>query len=153
MLYLATENGDGHLSFRTRDKTARGVYRRHPHSKGLGMSSRDELAAIESDLGGIARSARRIKNDEQAYAILANLVAVTSRINSAISSGPGQPGPAAPSLTPAASAPTGAVASLQGWIQMIKSALEALATFLKAASYTVGVSVPLGLSVQITFSV
>ena len=50
------------------------------------MSSSDELAAIESDLGGTLKSARRIKNDQQAYAILANLVAVTSRINGAISS-------------------------------------------------------------------
>jgi len=54
------------------------------------------------------------------------------------------------SLTPA---PSGAIASLQGWIQKVKSALEAVATFLKAASYTVGASVPLGLSVQITFNV
>lgn len=116
------------------------------------MSSSDELAAIESDLGGILKSARSIKNDRQAYAILANLVAVTSRINTAISSGASQAG-SARSLTPAPPAPPAAIASLQGWIQKIKSALEALATFLKAASYTVGVSLPLGLSVQITFEV
>jgi hypothetical protein len=116
------------------------------------MSSSDELAAIESDLGDILNSARRIKNDQQAYAILANLVNVTSRINAAISSG-ASPAASAPSPTPVSSAPSGVITSLQTWIQTIKSALEALATFLEAASYTVGVSVPLGLNVQITFNV
>jgi hypothetical protein len=116
------------------------------------MSSSDELAAIESDLGGILKSSQRIKNDQQAYAILANLVTVTSRINSAISSEGSQAG-SARSLTQVPSAPPGAIASLQDWIQQIKLALQALATFLKAASYTVGVSLPLGLSVQITFEV
>jgi hypothetical protein len=115
------------------------------------MSS-SEVAAIESDLSGIMKSSRRIKSDQQAYAVLANLVTVTSRINSAISSEASQAGSARP-LTLAPPAPPGAIASLQGWIQKIKSALEALATFLKAASYTVGVSVPLGLTVQITFEV
>ena len=116
------------------------------------MSSSDELEAIESELGNILASARKIKDDEQAYAILANLVVVTSRINSAISSGATNAG-SARSLTPIPSAPAGAMASLQSWIQKIKSALEALATFLEAASYTVGVSVPLGLTIQITFDV
>lgn len=130
----------------------RRVYSGPPSSKGLAMSSSDELAAIENDLNGILTSARKIKSEQQAYAILANLVTVTSRINSTISSGASQAG-SAQSLASVPPAPPGVIASLQDWIQKIKSALDALATFLKAASYTVGVSVPLGLTVQITFEV
>jgi hypothetical protein len=112
----------------------------------------DELERIDGELGDILKSAGRITNDDQAYAVLAGLVATTTRINGVISSASGQAG-AVRSLTAPPQASPDAIARLQGWLQKIKSALEALAAFLDAASYSVGVSVPWGLSVQITFNV
>lgn len=111
----------------------------------------EALAAIEAKLGGILESALNVTNEDDAYAALAGLVTVTSQINGVISSTTAQQG-STQAPAPGTSQP-GAVANLQGWIQKIKAALEALAAFLKAASYSVGVSVPLGLSVQITFNV
>ncbi len=119
------------------------------------MDSDDELDDIDRELADIRKSTRRIKSDEHAYAILGNLVAATSRINGLIAPPPRGPPRTARSIAPALSAVSkpSTLSRLQNWIQEIKSSLEALARYLKAASYTVGVSVPLGLSMSLTFSI
>ncbi|HVC26682.1 MAG TPA: hypothetical protein VND40_00835 [Nitrososphaerales archaeon] len=115
------------------------------------MTGDDEIAAIESKLDSIRASALRIKNEDGAYGIWADLVLTTSRIN-ALMLTTAPPTGGAQTSSRALQSPPEIVSKLQGWVQKIKAALEALAKFLKAASYTVGVYAPFGISVAITFS-
>jgi hypothetical protein len=114
------------------------------------MTPEYEIGSIDSKLKSLQASARRIKDDEHAYGIWGDLVHVTSRINALLLQAASSPGGARPSSRAVQPAP-GLTSKLQGWIQRIKSALDALAKFLKAASYSVGVSAPIGISVAITF--
>lgn len=93
---------------------------------------RSHPGRIDSDLDKVLRATKHISSESHAYEILANLVLVSSRIK--------------PSTT-------GLTSELQSWIQKIKEALEAIAKFLKAVTYSVSVSAPFGLSISISFSV
>lgn len=108
-------------------------------------SAPDYRESIDGKLDEIAESARNLNGEDDAYGLLADLLATTARINALLV-------PAQGVATPEA-APSPVVSSLQGWIRKLKSALDALAKFLRAGSYTIGVSVPLGLSVLISFNV
>ena len=115
------------------------------------MSTGGETDGIDDALAAILTLSKAIKDEGQAYSVLANLVAATSKINDLLVA-PSPEGPSQRALTPPWS-PSGALANLQDWIQKIKSALEAVAKFLDAASYSVGVSFPSGISVEISFNV
>lgn len=98
------------------------------------MASRigSDPGRIDSDLNKVLKATKQISSENHAYEILANLVLVSSRIKRST---------------------TGLTSELQRWIQKIKEALEAIAKFLKAANYSVGVSAPFGLSISMSFSV
>lgn len=110
------------------------------------MKTPDDLKSIDAKLDDILKSATSLKDEAEAYSALADLVATTFRINALFA--PSQGAAAAPETA----FPDPVVTSLQRWIQKMKGALEALAKFLEAVSYTIGVSVPLGLSVLMSFS-
>lgn len=92
---------------------------------------RSHPGRIDNDLDKILKATSEISGKSHAYEILADLILVSSRIKQST---------------------TGLTSGLQSWIQKIKEALEAIAKYLKAAGFSVGVSVPFGLSISISFS-
>ena len=113
------------------------------------MGLRDEFGEIDRELESILESTKNMKSEDDAYGLFASLIATASRISNLVTPSGGRPSSI---QTQPAIQPSGPISSLQSWIQKIKSALEALATFLKASSYSVGVTVPFGLQIQISFS-
>ena len=108
-----------------------------------------DTAAIDDELGSIVQSSKVIKDQGQAYELLARTFVAVVRINTAVSATPTD-GVASPQAATQLPSP---IDSLQGWIQKIRDALDALAIYLEATSYTIGVSLPIGLAVQVTFNV
>jgi hypothetical protein len=93
---------------------------------------RSHPGRIDSDLDKVLKATRQISSESHAYETLANLILISSRIRRSTA---------------------GLASKLQDWIQKIKAALEAIAKFLNAATYSVGVSAPFGLSISISFNV